>query len=93
MLMEDYGDTIIGNKPMAPVPIVALAHEFFDALPVHWFQYDGVTGWGERTVVEERGAFRFHVSKTENIEKILKPSVRFSKEVTIKDGDMIEVNA
>lgn len=43
MVGEDYGEHILKPdtksklKPFSESPIIAIAHEFFDALPVHLF--------------------------------------------------------
>lgn len=60
--------------------MVMIAHEFFDALPVHIFEYTQ-QGWCERMVDCSVGGFRFVTKKTENIDKILKPDQRFSSDV------------
>jgi NADH dehydrogenase [ubiquinone] 1 alpha subcomplex assembly factor 7 len=33
-----------------PVPVIVIAHEFFDALPINIFQYQKNMGWSEKLV-------------------------------------------
>lgn len=39
-----------GSKSAFGVPVIVLAHEFFDALPVNIFEYKGPSGWCEKLV-------------------------------------------
>lgn len=58
-------------------PIVVLAHELFDALPVHVFKFDG-TQWREQLVDKEvRGTHKYRwvdgQQNAETVSKILNP--------------------
>jgi NADH dehydrogenase [ubiquinone] 1 alpha subcomplex assembly factor 7 len=84
-----------------PVPIVSIAHEFFDALPVHIFQFTKSQGWCEKLVTVssdplKKKQFDFVLSPgpNDNVHKILKPEQTFSKEVaaTLEEGDTVEVS-
>ena len=77
-------------------PTLMLAHEFFDALPVHQFQYFRARGWCERLVtVNSSDELEITVSPqpTSNTLSILKPEKRFDLRATadLQEGDMIEV--
>eukprot|EP01017_Pseudomicrothorax_dubius_P004982 TRINITY_DN1114_c0_g1_i2.p1 TRINITY_DN1114_c0_g1~~TRINITY_DN1114_c0_g1_i2.p1 ORF type:complete len:431 (+),score=92.58 TRINITY_DN1114_c0_g1_i2:552-1844(+) len=101
-LHEDFGEfvkTQLGadqNK----APIIVIAHEFFDALPVNIFEYNGVN-WCEKLVNIShkplgQNPFEFFVTQTEteNVRKILKPEETFSSEVrkSLKPGFNIEIS-
>jgi NADH dehydrogenase [ubiquinone] 1 alpha subcomplex assembly factor 7 len=79
-------------------PVLCIAHEFFDALPVHSFQFSSEKGWCERQVrLKTDGKFEICASNgpTTNVRLVLKPERRFSAEALqdLKDGDMYEVAA
>lgn len=80
-------------------PCLVLAHELYDALPVHQFEFSGDTHqWHERVVSVNQNTqeLEFGIQKepnTENVIKVLKPDKLFTKEMLseIKPGDTIEI--
>lgn len=72
---------------------MVIAHEFFDALPVHIFEYH-LNEWYERLVgLDDKENLRFELRKTQNVEKILNPGKQFSEKIkaSLSEGDTIEV--
>jgi hypothetical protein len=49
-LVDVDGDKDDSTKKTTPTPTLVIAHEFFDALPIHQFQYTTDRGWCERLV-------------------------------------------
>ena len=70
-------------------PGLIVAHELFDALPVHQFEYDG-SEWLERRVVLEDEKFVLQPRPHENVEKILKPEKVFV-DAKLSTGDRYEL--
>lgn len=73
-----------------------IAHEFFDALPVHQFQYQGGI-WSERVIrLSEKGEFVLGLSdgETPNVQKILRPQEIFTAAMQsqLQSGDQIEIS-
>ena len=52
MLMHDFGDYVLKAESIKKdlCPMIVLAHEFFDALPVNIFQYSKNLGWCEKLI-------------------------------------------
>lgn len=83
-------------------PIIIIAHEFFDALPVHVFQYTGNYSWSEKLITNnfdtsKPNLFEWTLSEQNNqaVQKILNPEKRFAnKNVydSIQIGDTIEIS-
>mmetsp|Transcript_28953 Transcript_28953/g.51755 ORF Transcript_28953/g.51755 Transcript_28953/m.51755 type:complete len:314 (+) Transcript_28953:62-1003(+) len=89
----EYHKTTLINQP-----VLFIAHEFFDALPVHSFEYSTTKGWCERQVrLTSNGNFEIFPSDgpTQDVQTVLKPQKRFSPEAIqdLKDGDQIEVSS
>ncbi|CAD8152168.1 unnamed protein product [Paramecium octaurelia] len=78
-------------------PVLILAHEFFDALPINIFEYSNGQ-WCERLVgLDNDGkTLKFVLSNgpNQNVQKILNPDKYFSPEIKklIKEGDTIEIS-
>ena len=78
-------------------PCFVIAHELYDALPIHQFEFTEERKWNERMISVDRnsGEFKFQANKqfTENVDKVLKPEKLFGKELEkeIKVGDSIEI--
>ena len=77
-------------------PLIFVAHELFDALPVHIFEFTEMSGWCE-LLVDFTDKFELVSSGTPNanVQKILNPHKRFSlsANIDLKEGDRIEVSA
>eukprot|EP00347_Sterkiella_histriomuscorum_P000709 403374808 len=84
-------------------PCFVLAHELYDALPIHQFQFSQDRKWREKLVRYDKTLDNLDLSieegtlvpqyEQENIQNILKPEKLFTKEILkdIKPGDQIEV--
>lgn len=81
-----------------------VAHELFDALPIHQFKYQGAGQWCEKVIaldrmvqpdgnVEETIVYKDSAIQTETIVKVLQPDKFFSAEAKkdLKPGDQFEV--
>ena len=81
----------------AQSPCFVLAHEVYDALPIHQFKYIGDNQWCEMVIqlTEDGNDIEYAESApmTENVIKVLQPEKFFNEEARkdIKPGDMIEV--
>lgn len=83
-------------RNMMQNPVFVIAHELYDALPIHQFEYTRDRKWAERMVaLGQDGRLRLTTehSFTENVEKVLRPEKLFGQEVAkeVKVGDTIEV--
>jgi NADH dehydrogenase [ubiquinone] 1 alpha subcomplex assembly factor 7 len=79
----------------SPQPVVIIAHEVFDALPVHIFEFSSELGWCECLVgLSNLDQFELTLSKgpNKNVQSILKPEKFTSKRILqdLKPGDRIE---
>ncbi|TNV80554.1 hypothetical protein FGO68_gene2308 [Halteria grandinella] len=74
-------------------PVLILAHELYDALPVHQFEYTTERQWQERMVHSEGNTLVLKASEKgkENVDKVLKPEKLFAGQSEIKVGDTIEI--
>ncbi len=70
-------------------PLVAVANEFIDALPVHQFQMTP-TGWRERLVGPGEGGFRFVLADGPPPEGVIPPAVENAVD-NAGEGAIIEV--
>ena len=74
-LFEDFGTFLLESKQInnqqnvigQTCPVIAIGHEFFDALPVHLFEYTEY-GWAEKLVnichdPTKKKAFEFFLSE------------------------------
>lgn len=81
-----------------------LAHELYDALPIHQFKYLGINQWCEKVValesqtlkdgtIEEKIVYTDSAANTETVVKILQPEKFFSEEARkdLKIGDQFEI--
>ncbi|MDA0305796.1 MAG: SAM-dependent methyltransferase [Proteobacteria bacterium] len=66
-------------------PLLVVANEFFDALPVHQFQKTP-DGWRERMIDVENGEFVFALGDDPDTDPILPPGTE-----NAADGDIVEV--
>lgn len=95
---KEFGEVVANHQmEFKGVPTVIIAHELFDALPIHQFEFDTKLGWCERLVnINPLGKFQIELSKgpNENVQTILKPERRFSPAAiaALKQGDRIEVS-
>ena len=70
-----------------------IAHELYDALPIHQFKYLGVNQWCEKVLALERSNEKIFytdsAANTENVVKILQPDKFFSEDAKkdLKVGD------
>lgn len=83
-------------KELTQNPVFILAHELFDALPIHQFEYTQERQWQERMVHNtETGQLVLRPSDKgkETVDKVLKPEKLFAsqKEGEVKVGDTIEI--
>ena len=78
-------------------PCFVIAHELYDALPVHQFHYNERREWCEKVVIvnAETNELEFSISDgpTENVATKLQPEKYFTEEALkdIKPGDSIEI--
>ena len=78
-------------------PCFILAHELYDALPIHQFHYNERHEWCEKVVVldQDTNELKFSISDgpTENTLNKLQPEKFFTKEMKddLKVGDSIEI--
>ncbi|KAM3132661.1 hypothetical protein pb186bvf_015206 [Paramecium bursaria] len=93
LLIEDFGDHTFKGQPIKQPPVIFIAHEFFDALPVYIFEYDGQQ-WLERHVDldSDKKTLIFRALPTNNVNKILKPE-QFTNQgkQQLQKGDTIEI--
>lgn len=85
--LKDYEAVWIDTIADLPdQPLLLVANEFFDALPIRQFQRDG-TGWRERLVGERDGALMFGLGSNG-------PQVALNDRLSdTKDGDLVELCA
>ena len=77
-------------------PMFVIAHELYDALPIHQFKYLGDKDWCEKVIkVNDRQALEFTDSEpnNDNVVKVLQPKKFFSEEALqdLKVGDTFEI--
>lgn len=78
-------------------PCFIIAHELYDALPVHQFHYTEQREWCEKVLIinAETQELEFSISDgpTENVQTKLQPEKYFTEEALkdIKPGDSIEI--
>jgi NADH dehydrogenase [ubiquinone] 1 alpha subcomplex assembly factor 7 len=95
---REFGEVVARHlMEFKGVPTVIIAHELFDALPIHQFEFDTKLGWCERLVnVNPLGKFQIELTRgpNENVQNVLKPERRFSPvaQAALKQGDRIEVS-
>ena len=73
-----------------------VAHELYDALPIHQFKYLGDKEWCEKVIkINEQQQLEFTDSEpnNENVKKVLQPKKLFSEEALkdLKAGDTFEL--
>lgn len=88
--MEEQAKGLLKN------PCFLLAHELYDALPIHQFHLNESRQWCERVVqLNQEGELEFAITDgpTENVELKLQPEKFFTPEAKqdLKPGDSIEV--
>ncbi|WP_209504767.1 MULTISPECIES: SAM-dependent methyltransferase [unclassified Ruegeria] len=83
--LKDYDAVWIATIADLPdQPLLLVANEFFDALPIRQFQRDG-TGWRERLVGERDGGLTFGLGA-------IGPQVALNDRLSdTKDGDLVEL--
>lgn len=77
-------------------PCFVIAHELFDALPVHQFHYSENREWCEKVLaLNKNEELQFEISNgpTKNTKSVLQPEKFFTKEAKedLKPGDSIEI--
>jgi len=77
-------------------PCFLIAHELYDALPIHQFQYNERREWCERVVtIDESDKLQFSITDgpTENVNSKLQPEKFFSEsaKADLGPGDSIEI--
>lgn len=84
-------------KELMKNPVFLIAHELFDALPIHQFHFSEKREWCEKVVQinEKTGDLEFQITDapTENTISKLQPEKFFSDEAKkdLKPGDSIEI--
>jgi SAM-dependent MidA family methyltransferase len=72
-----------------------IAHELFDALPVHQFKYLGPNKWCEKVIALDKDQLVYTDSapNTETVVKVLQQEKLFSEQAKkdLKEGDMFEI--
>lgn len=87
-LLRAYDPRWIGDLSRLPDgPVIAIANEFFDALPVRQFEHSAV-GWHERVIgVDEDDNLCFKLTKPQHNQPLVPEEFQHTKE-----GDVVEVS-
>ncbi len=76
-------------------PMFVIAHELYDALPIHQFKYLGANQWCEKVIALNKDLLVYTDSapNTETVIKVLQPDKLFSESAKkdLKEGDLFEI--